>query len=105
MSDYLLKYPTEGDLNASLISAGLLEEQTDTEGVVFNIPITGVTLDRIGPINRIEVLNEDGTVLIPAKSDPAFHANLRVAFELTPAQEAMLSQVNPLPTIPYRVFI
>lgn len=102
--DYLLKYQTETDLNASLVTAGLLQEHTDTEGTIYLNPISGVTLDRIGSIFKSEVLNEDGTVLTPASEDLAFHANLRLSFELTPEQEAMLSQVNPSPTTPYRVF-
>jgi hypothetical protein len=102
--DYLLKYQTETDLNISLIAAGLLQEHTNTEGTIYSYPISGITLDRIGPIFKPEVLNEDGTVFTPASEDLAFHANLRLSFELTPEQEAMLSQVNPPPTIPYRVF-
>ena len=102
--DYLLKYQTEIDFNTSLVAVGLLQERIDTEGIISLCPTSGVTLDRIGPIFKPEVLNEDGTVLTPASEDLAFHANLRLSFELTPEQEAMLSQVNPPPTIPYRVF-
>ena len=102
MSDYLLKYQTEDDLNNSLLAAGLLAEQTQND-VVYFYPTTGVTLDRIGPIFKSEVLNEDGTVLKPASVDSAFHANLRLTFELTSEQEAMLSQVDPPPIIPSRV--
>ena len=102
--DYLLKYQTEIDFNTSLVAVGLLQERIDTEGTISLYPTSGVTLDRIGPICKPEVLNEDGTVLTPASEDLAFHANLRLSFELTPEQEAMLSQVNPPPAIPYRVF-
>jgi hypothetical protein len=102
--DYLLKYQTETDFNASLVTAGLLQEHADTEGTIYLNPISGVTIDRIGPIFKLEILNEDGTVLTPYSEDLAFHANLRLSFELTPEQEAMLSQVNPPPAIPYRVF-
>jgi hypothetical protein len=102
--DYLLKYQTEIDFNTSLVTAGLLQEHVDTEGTIYLNPASGVTLDRIGPIFKPEVLNEDGTVLTPSSEDLAFHANLRLLFELTPEQEAMLSQVNPPPATPYRVF-
>jgi hypothetical protein len=104
MSDYLLKYQTETEFNTSLVAAGLLQEHTDIDGTTYLHPTSGVTLDRIGPICKPEVLNKDDTVLTPASEDLAFHANLRLSFELTPEQEAMLSQVNPPPAIPYRVF-
>jgi hypothetical protein len=86
--DYLLRSTTESDLNDSLIAAGLAEEVTDIDGEVMVLPVTGVTLDRIGPIH----------------SDNRYHANIRVSFELTKAQEDELPLVDPLPTVPYRRF-
>jgi hypothetical protein len=99
--DYLLRSTTESDLDDALIAAGLAEERTDEEGEVMVLPVTGVTLDRIGAIPP--VIDEENVVIRPG--DPRFHANLRVTFELTTAQEDELPTFEPIPTIPYRVFI
>jgi len=99
--DYLLRSTTESDLDDALIAAGLAEEVTDEDGEVMVLPVTGVTLDRIGPIPA--QVDEEGVILRPG--DNRYHANLRVSFELTKAQEDELPLVDPLPTVPYRVFI
>jgi hypothetical protein len=87
--DYLLRSTTESDLDDALIAAGLGEERDIGEGEIAVLPVAGVTLDRIGPIH----------------SDNRYHANLRVSFELTKAQEDELPTFTPLPGVPYRVFI
>jgi hypothetical protein len=99
--DYLLRSTTESDLDDALIAAGLAEERTDEEGEVTVLPVTGVTLDRIGPIPP--VIDEENVVI--RAGDNRFHANLRVSFALDKAQEDELPLVDPLPSIPYRVFI
>lgn len=99
--DYLLRSTTESDLDDVLIAAGLAEEVTDIDGEVMVLPVTGVTLDRIGPIPA--QVDEEGVILRPG--DNRYHANLRVSFELTKAQEDELPTFEPIPTIPYRVFI
>jgi len=99
--DYLLRSTTESDLDDALIAAGLAEERTDEDGEVMVLPVTGVTLDRIGPIPA--QVDEEGVILRPG--DNRYHANIRVAFELTKEQEDALPTFDPLPTIPYRVFI
>jgi hypothetical protein len=86
--DYLLRSTTESDLDDALIAAGLAEERADEEGEVMVLPVTGVTLDRIGPIH----------------SDNRYHANLRVAEPLSQAQLAELPLVDPAPAVPYRKF-
>jgi hypothetical protein len=99
--DYLLRSTTESDLDDALIAAGLAEERTDEDGEVTVLPVAGVTLDRIGAIPP--VIDEENVVIRPG--DPRYHANLRVSFELTKAQEDELPTFEPIPTIPYRVFI
>jgi hypothetical protein len=99
--DYLLRSTTESDLDDALIAAGLAEERTDEEGEVMVLPVAGVTLDRIGAIPP--VIDEENVVIRPG--DPRFHANLRVSFELTKAQEDELPTFTPTPGVPYRVFI
>jgi hypothetical protein len=99
--DYLLRSTTESDLNDALIAAGLAEEVTDEDGEVMVLPVAGVTLDRIGAIPP--VIDEENVVIRPG--DPRYHANLRVSFELTKAQEDELPTFEPLPGVPYRVFI
>jgi hypothetical protein len=99
--DYLLRSTTESDLDDALIAAGLAEERDIGEGEIAVLPVTGVTLDRIGPIPA--VVDEEGVILRPG--DNRYHANLRVTFELTKAQEDELPTFTPLPGVPYRVFI
>ncbi len=99
--DYLLRATTESDLDDALIAAGLAEEVTDEDGEVMVLPVTGVTLDRIGPIPA--QVDEEGVILRPG--DNRYHANLRVSFTLDKAQEDELPLVDPPPSIPYRVFI
>jgi hypothetical protein len=99
--DYLLRSTTESDLKDALIAAGLAEERTDEDGEVTVLPVAGVTLDRIGGIPA--VVDEEGIIVRPG--DNRYHANIRVSFELTKAQEDELPTFTPLPGVPYRVFI
>jgi hypothetical protein len=99
--DYLLRSNTESDLDNALIAAGLAQEVTDIEGEVMVLPVTGVTLDRIGAI--VARVDEEGIIISPG--DSRYHANLRVSIELTAAQVAWLPTFEPVPAVPYRVFI
>jgi hypothetical protein len=92
MIDYFLRTDTEDAMDAALEAAGILSEQNIGEGEVVLLPAYGMTLDRIGPIP------------IP-NGDTRYHANLRVTVDLTAEQVAALPLVDPLPTVPYRVFI
>jgi hypothetical protein len=99
--DYLLRSTTESDLDDALITAGVAQEVTDVDGEVTVQPVTGITLDRIGPIPA--QVDEEGVIVRPG--DPRFHANLRVTFPLDKAQEDELPTFTPTPGVPYRVFI
>lgn len=87
--DYLLRTTTESDMDDALIAAGLAQEVTDSEGEVVVLATSGVIVDHIGAIS----------------GDSRWHTNVRVSFELSEGQEALLPTFEPLPTIPYRVFI
>jgi hypothetical protein len=97
--DYLLRSTTESDLDDALIAAGLAEERDIGNGEIVVLPVTGVTLDRIGAIPAVV---EDGIIVKPG--DNRWHANLRVAEPLSAAQLDELPLVDPLPTVPYRRF-
>lgn len=102
MTDYLLRTNTEAQMDDALEAAGILRE-TDVgggTGELVLLPVPGAYLDRIGPIPA--QLDQEGEVI--KDGDTRYHANLRVTFELTEEQEAMLPQVAPQPAVPYRVF-
>jgi hypothetical protein len=98
--DYLLRSATESDLDDALIAAGLAEERTDEEGEVMVLPVEGVSLDRIGSIPA--QVNEEGIIIRSGNS--LYHANLRVAGELTAEQVAELPILDPPPSHPMRVW-
>jgi len=98
--DYLLRAATESALDDALLSAGVAQEVTDADGEVTVQPIAGITIDRIGPIPAVV---DDG--IIVRAGDNRYHANLRVCIELTAAQIAWLPTFEPVPAVPYRVFI
>lgn len=103
MIDYFLRTDTEIAMDDALEAAGLLVE-TDVGGGTSELallPVPGAYLDRIGPIPA--QLDPEGEIIRP--SDSRYHANLRVTFDLTAAQVAMLPLVDPAPTVPYRVFL
>jgi len=98
--DYLLRTNTESQMDDALEAAGIVVEQDMGEGELALLPIAGAYLDRIGPIPA--QLDPEGEIIRPG--DSRYHANLRVTFDLTAAQVAMLPLVDPAPTVPYRVF-
>lgn len=101
--DYLLRTTTESDMDDALIAAGLAQEVTDEDGEVMVLPVSGVTIDHIGPIPA-QVDPEDPAVIV-RPGDSRWHTNVRVTFELPKAQEDLLPTFAPLPSVPYRVFI
>ena len=101
--DYLLRTITESDMDDALIAAGLAQEVTDEDGEVMVLPVSGVTIDHIGPIPA-QIDPEDPSVILKP-GHPEWHTNVRVSFELPKAQEDLLPTFSPLPAVPYRVFI
>jgi hypothetical protein len=101
MTDYMLRTPTEAQMDAALTAAGLLVETDIGNGSTALVPTAGVNLDRIGPVPPR--YNEDGEP-VPGTGDTRYHANLRVTVELTPQQVAALPTFAPEPQVPYRVW-
>ena len=101
MSDYLLRATTESDLDDALIAAGVAQEVTDPDGEVLVLPISGIALDRIGPIPAR--VDEENIIISPG--DNRYHVNLRATIALTEVQIAALPTFTPEPSVPYRVFI
>ena len=100
--DYLLRTTTEAQMDDALEAAGVLRE-TDIgggTGELALLPVPGAYLDRIGPIPA--QLDPEGEVI--KDGDSRYHANIRVTFDLTAAQIAVLPLVDPAPSVPYRVF-
>lgn len=105
--DYLLRTNTKEEMDSILSSAGLVEAMTDTYGTSFLLPIAGVAVDHIGPIVKPPIMQEVDGALVevsPGSTDERWHTNIRVGFELTEEQIALLPQVDPPPAIPYRIF-
>ena len=98
--DYLLRTTTYAAMESALIAANLITDSTDVQGVAMTIPVSGAYVDHIGAIPPKTDI--DGNILSPG--DTRWHTNIRVTFNLTAAQVALLPTFTPLPTIPYRVF-
>jgi hypothetical protein len=99
MTDYYLRANTEVAMANAFLAAGITISNTDgqiIDGTV--IDYNGIRLDLgwIGPVIRIV----DGEPV----TDARFHANLRVAGELTSTQIAALPILDPPPSQPMRVW-
>jgi hypothetical protein len=90
MTDLYLKTPTEADMTAALIEAGI----TDPEGN----PTPDFSVDHIGPFTKW-----DYSVDPPAETVyPDWHTNLRGSFD--EEQLALLTPLSVEPPVPYRVW-
>lgn len=115
MTDLYLKAPTETEMNAALLAAGLIREETvpvqtgeDENGdpiideVTVLAPAPFVDVDVIGPITRVIGHDEDGDPITQVL--PEWHVNVRCA-GLTEEQEAELDgMVIVPPETPFRVW-
>jgi hypothetical protein len=105
--DYLLRANTKEQMEQALINAALLEVRTIDEQEV-KLPVSGVYVDHIGTITKAAITEgegEDMVITLPSTTDTRWHTNIRVTFELTEEQIDALPQVDPPPSIPYRIFI
>jgi len=100
MTDFMLRADTEAQMDDALEAAGILVEVDQGEGEMVLMPVPHCALDRIGPIPS--QLDPEGEVI--AEGDPRYHANLRVAFEMTEEQVDALPTFAPEPGVPYRVW-
>jgi hypothetical protein len=92
MIDLYLKTPTEAEMTAALLAAGV----TNDEGN----PVSGVSLDHIGPFSRVTGYDKaDEPIVVDY---PGWHTNLRGTFD--DEQLAMLMPLSVSPPIPYRMW-
>lgn len=103
MTDLYLKTPTEAEMTAALLKAGIVTEQTvetqvgETEDgnailqdVTVLVPTQDFSVDQIGPFTRDDV------------DYPDWHTNLRGSFD--EEQLALLTPLSVVPPIPYRTW-
>jgi len=82
MTDLYLKAPTQEDMDAALLEAGVIDDEGN--------PTPDFSVDQIGPFTRDDVDYTD------------WHTNLRGSF--TEDQLALLTPLAVEPPIPYRVW-
>jgi len=92
MIDLYLMTATEAEMTAALLAAGV----TNDEGN----PVSGVSLDHIGPFSRVTGYDEAGEPI--EEYYPGWHTNLRGNF--TDEQLAALTPLSVEPTVPHRVW-
>lgn len=111
MTDLYLKTPTEAEMTAALLEAGVVTEQTvetqvgETEDgnailqdVTVLVPTQDFSVDQIGPFSKW-----DYSVEPPVETDyPDWHTNLRGSFD--EEQLALLTPLSVQPPVPYRVW-
>jgi hypothetical protein len=94
MKDYYLRTNTEARMVEAFAAIGIDVQRID--GECHSLDGQRIDIGWIGPVTRIV----DGEPV----TDARFHANLRVAGELTEAQAADLPILDPAPSIPMRVW-
>ena len=113
MTDLYLKTLTEEDMDAALIEAGIVTEQTvevqvgETEDgdailqdVTVLVPTQDFSVDQIGPFTKIIGYDEEGEPI--EEYYPDWHTNLRGSFDED--QLALLTPLAVEPHIPYSVW-
>ena len=92
MSDLFLYAPTEADMNAALLAAGVIDENGN--------PPFYIAVDQIGPFQRITGYDDEGNPIYT--NYPDWHTNLCGSF--TEEQLTALESLRVYPLVPYRVF-
>jgi protocatechuate 3,4-dioxygenase beta subunit len=92
MTDLYLKTLTEGDMNAALLEAGVIDDEGN--------PVNDFLVDQIGPFTKVIGYDEEGGPI--EEYYPDWHTNLRGSFD--EEQLALLTPLTVEPTIPYRVW-
>lgn len=90
--DLYLKAPTEADMDAALLEAGVI----DAEGN----PTQDFSVDQIGPFSKVIGYDEEGEPIF--EDYPDWHTNLRGSFD--EEQLALLTPLSVEPPVPYRVW-
>ena len=113
MKDLYLKTPTEADMKAVLLEAGVVTEQTietqtgvteDDNAILQDVtalvPTEGFYVDHIGPFSKVIGYDEKEDPIL--ENYPDWHTNLRGSFN--EEQLALLTPLSVEPTVPYRVW-
>jgi hypothetical protein len=96
MTDYYLRTNTEAQMVAAFAAIGVPVQRID--GECHSLDGQRIDIGWIGPVTWTDPVTEQ------PQTDNRFHANLRVAGELTEAQAAELPILDPAPSIPMRVW-
>jgi len=102
MSDYYLRTNTEEQMVEAFAAIGV--EVSGIDGECHSLDGQRIDIGWIGPVIIPITNGEDPTIQEQPFVDNRFHANLRVAGELTPAQIAALPILDPPPSHPMRVW-
>ena len=98
MSDYYLRSNTETQMVEAFAAIGVDIQRID--GECHSLDGQRIDIGWIGPISRPDPNNPEGAPIV----DTRFHANLRVAGELTEEQAAELPILDPAPSVPMRIW-
>ena len=98
MIDYYLRSNTETQMVEAFAAIGVEVQRID--GECHSLDGQRIDIGWIGPISRADPNDPEGPPIV----DSRFHANLRVAGELTLAQIAALPILDPPPSQPMRVW-
>jgi len=90
MTDLYLKAPTQEDMDAALLEAGVIDDEGN--------PTPNFSIDQIGPFTRWDYSVEPPVETVY----PDWHTNLRGSFD--EEQLALLTPLTVEPAIPYRVW-
>ena len=96
MTDYYLRTNTEARMVEAFAAIGVDVQRID--GECHELDGQRIDIGWIGSVTWIDAATGQ------PQTDSRFHANLRVAGELTEAQAAELPILNPAPSIPMRVW-
>ena len=92
MTDLYLKAPTEEDMTAVLLEAGVIDDEGN--------PTQDFCVDQIGPFSKVIGYDAEGEPIV--EEYPDWHTNLRGSFDED--QLALLTPLSVEPPVPYRVW-
>jgi len=96
MTDYYLRSNTETQMAEAFDAISVMVQRID--GECHELDGQRIDIGWIGPVTWTDPATEQ------TQTDSRFHANLRVAGELTAAQAAELPILDPAPSTPMRVW-
>jgi hypothetical protein len=96
MTDYYLRTNTEARMVEAFAAIGVAVQRID--GECHSLDGQRIDIGWIGPVTWIDAATGQ------PQTDSRFHANLRVAGELTAEQVAELPILDPPPSAPMRVW-